>query len=922
MRQLLVLACPCRKILDEILGCGKFSPAGQIILDFRPDRWCCHLFSPNFSKSKGGCEGEVDKARSQAVLSSILAKPKSQPKSFGGEKNNLAFPLGNKKRPVKSQGDTPGHADKPCRSQASVRCGFPVLRRRQGPRTNFPKRAEEDKPICVSLPLGKSKRISWSPRNYAIGGDISGSHGGRINSQLPSVRSDSLGVADSSVKRESRTTIRAIEAMLQKGSESYLPTCAQDLPEATAVLGSQRNKGDEDEGKRHRLGERLGSKKKSGGSEGRREGEVLERKTSGRFSEERFFHPWQRSLEAVKRSSGRTAEYKAALKSDQHRRQKARKAARESKYCQLARQRVAARLGRRRHRSHRRKYHSERVGGMNLPKKHAKDYPQINDREISDSGLYSIPENQNGDGSAWPGSSEAFSGDKGPAGDVGCIGQMQEALGCARKTFQTLMKRLRGKGFTVEDAHRANEAKHRDMLRLVEELREHLATFEHTGLALGAEAAALTSLTNSGEKTPSVELRCDAACEAFETEFFRLVHELTSAAKTHLCDPESTRLDTKQSCSQPCTDRLRLEIRSPSRPQAKTAPKIRISCFGMCPSCSILPVARRCLDCKGDGADRDRCAGCFVVEHREPSRRRHRFLRISGERVSDTVTPTYGTDRTGQNSDLQGKKPGAPVISSRCSRCGDIAAARHCRDCVVDMCAACHFITHRTPSRQAHVTEFVGKTAVAMQESLHGKRRADSIQEGGDAVENAPPLKISPESGDSKGQMGDVGSDTPRGVRRNTGRVALQQSLAQVSSTVSTPLQTSTSSQHGTPHNITEPMGDGSHSNGEDGHDRPPSGGNDCLGRRVKGRRAEACIPEDVENNNDINTRLSDSTREGVVEGNEGDTSERKAETDSNSDGYSWSSEEDGSEEGMVSVMRCTTSKGVKHRAIDVALVR
>lgn len=899
---------------------GHFLLLDKGVIDFRPNAGVV-IFSPNFSKNKGDCGVEIDKARSQAVLSSILAKPKSQPKAFGGGKSNLTLPLGDKKRPVKSQGDKPGHADKPCPSQASARCSFPLLRRRQGPRTNLLKRVEGDKSNCVSLSRGKSRRIAWSPRNNAGGGDVSGSHGRRINSQLPSVRMDSPGVADSGIRRESRTTIRAIEAMLQKGSESYLPTCAQDLPEATAVLGSQRNKGDEDEGRRRRLGERLRSKKKPSGSEGRRGTEVSERNTSGRFSQERFLHPWQRSLEAVKRSSGRTAEHEAALKSDQHRRRKARKAAGESKYCQRARQRIVVRLGRHRHRSHRRKYRNERVGGMNLPRKHAKDDPQINDGEGSVSGLYSIHENRNRDGSAWPDNGEAFNGDEGPACDVGYIGQMREALGCARKTFETLLKRLRGKGFTFEDVRRVDEAKHGEMVRLVEELQKHLATFKHTG----AEAAALTSLTNCGEKTPSLELRCDAACEAFETEFSRLMHELTSAAKTHFCDPESTHLDNKQSFSEPCTDRLRLEIRSPSQPKNKTTAKIRISCFGMCPSCSILPVARRCLDCKGDGADRDRCAGCFVVEHREPSRRKHRFLRISGERMSRTVTPTHGTDRTGPKTALQGEKAGAPAIS-RCSRCGDIAAARHCRDCGVDMCAACHFITHRTPSRQAHVTEFVGETAVAMQESLHERLRAASIKEGGGAIENAYPLKVSPGSGGSKGQTGDVGRDTPRGIGRNTGRVTLQPSLAHVRSTVSTPSQTSTSTLRGTPPNIMEQIsgatGGGWHSNGEYGDDGPSSGGNDCLDRRVKGSRAEidACIPEDVENNSDINIRLSDSIREGVVEGNEESTSERKAETDSNSDGYSWSSEEDDSEEGMVSVMRCTISQGVNHQTVDEAL--
>lgn len=796
-----------------------------------------------------------------------------------------------------------------------------------------------DKSDYVSLPLGKPRRRAWSHRKYVVGAGISGSHVGRIISQLHSVRGDSPRVAESGASRESMTTIRAIEAMLQKGSESYLPTCAQDLPEAKAVLGSRRkssnDKGDEDEGRRRRLGERTRSKKKKSLSEGRlnpRGTEVSERRTSGRFSEERFLHPWQRSLEAVKRSSGRTAEYEAALKRDQHRRREARKAAGESKYCQRARERIVAHLGRRRHRSQRRKCRSERVGEMNLSRMNEKENPQIKDGEINDSRLYSIHENRNRDESAWPDSREEFNDDEGPPGDVSYIGQMREALSWARKTFGNLLKRMRGKGFAVEDVRRIDEAKHGEMVRLVEEIQKRLATFEHTGLTLGAEAAVLVSLMNGDEKTSSLQLRCDAACEAFETEFSRLVHELTSAAKSHLCDPESTHLDTKQSYPEPCADRLRLEIRSPSRPKTKTAPKIQISCFGMCPSCSILRVARRCLDCKGDEADRDRCTGCFVIEHREPTRRKHRFLRLSGERVSRTVTPTHGTDQRGQTA-VQGEEAGAPATSSRCSCCGDLAAARHCHDCGVDMCAACHFLAHRTPSRQAHVTELVGETAVAMQEVLHERLGAASIQEGGGAIENASPLKTSPASGASKEGTGDVGRNTPRGIGWNTERVALQQSLAQVRSTIGTPLvphhlQTSTSSLRGTPPNIQKQISGsksgGAHSSDEYGEDGPSSGGSDCLGSRVKGNRADAnaCIHKDVENNNEINVRLSASIREGMVDGIEEDTSEIKANSDSYSDGFSWSSEEDDSEEGMVSLFRCTISQGIKRRATGVAFAR
>lgn len=64
------------------------------------------------------------------------------------------------------------------------------------------------------------------------------------------------------------------------------------------------------------------------------------------------------------------------------------------------------------------------------------------------------------------------------------------------------------------------------------------------------------------------------------------------------------------------------------------------------------------------------------------------------------------------------------VSAARCSKCGDLAASRRCRSCGgVDMCAACHFLAHRSPSRRSHVTELLGENAIFVQEALHCHRK-------------------------------------------------------------------------------------------------------------------------------------------------------------------------------------------------------
>lgn len=577
-------------------------------------------------------------------------------------------------------------------------------------------------------------------------------------------------------------TINAIEAMLEDGGEAYLPERVGDLPEASEVMGIRatspgergvnrlstsggkrpRRRSDRREKNKLGGGARSGDDKRRaqssdcrsttgnsvfGDDEGDRHGNeggvssLHRRRRVERSSAERFLHPWQRMLEAQKREAGRADEDDFMMQKErQQRRRDARRAAVASVDCRRAGRRVAVRLGRhQRRRPHR---HGGRDETLLLDNSNGRR------KNIAPEGKFGAF--NGGDDS---GGLERASGSCSYDGREGCLDQLRDTLGWARKTFGALVRRLQDRGVIALETTAVGDKKNGQnggnlLAQVVTGIRSQLAAFDNTCAIFGAEVARSTTAAS----TTSLQSQCDAACDSFESDFCRLIDELTAEGKTEFREPPSSSLGEESSLPAASFDDKAGGGHSQSDlphegsvvsglpDSTARATKTSVSNSGFCPSCSVLPVARRCLDCEGGGADRDRCSGCFVRDHRDPGRRNHRFLRVSG------VGGGTGSASTNPEHAPYGGGPGAtadkttaigiasrvdPVASSssssscaaRCSMCGDLAAARRCRDCRVDTCAACHFLAHRTPSRQAHVTEFVGETAVAMQEALHQQRQ-------------------------------------------------------------------------------------------------------------------------------------------------------------------------------------------------------
>lgn len=494
-------------------------------------------------------------------------------------------------------------------------------------------------------------------------------------------------------------------------------------------------------------------------------------------------HPWQRALEASKRAiRSRTEEHEAALLREKRCRSDARRAAAVSKDCQKARKRVAARLGRHKQRRSRLRRsvkngdHAERDTEQPRHLGFGRENTQFNTEGHGEDSR----DNLDGDGYPCRETPQQQPGDYdgGSDGHDDYLHQMRDALGWARKTLTALVQRLKDRGVAIDNlaaaAARApvgprggeRTAKDWEVVLVVNKLRRRLAAFEDEGVTFGVErgaAAAAEGLAAAGTNSTSSLLRsrCEAACESFEIEFGHMIDELTATARTHpsnpnlqlshfACDTDggSSTLtaagpeDEQQQASSSGGVRRSANPRFTASAAARSKKPVGTASFGLCPSCSVLPVARRCLDCEGNHADRDRCSSCFVSEHREAPRHLHRFLRISGgsgisgaggDESGDGggyVEPEQhlgaqrGDNTRAGNSGMQGNSSGVDV---RCSRCGDLAAARRCRECRVDTCAACHFLTHRSPSRRSHVTAFVGETAVALQETLHSRNRHQSV---------------------------------------------------------------------------------------------------------------------------------------------------------------------------------------------------
>ena len=543
---------------------------------------------------------------------------------------------------------------------------------------------------------------------------------------------------------------------------------------------------------------------------------------------ERFLHPWQRALEASKRAiTSRAEEHEAALLREKRRRSEARRAAAASKDCQKARKRVAARLGRHKQRRHRNRRSA--ANGDNAERDREQPQRLGFDREgtrfSTEGQRTNSPERLDDIGYAHRGDESG--------GHDDCLLQMRDALGWARRTLTALVQRLRDRGVAVDNSAPADgerTAKDREVVRVVNKLGRRLAAFEDEGVTFGVETAAAAAAAATAEpKEPAasdansslslLRSRCETACESFEIEFGRMIDELIATAKSHPSNPNlqlsrfeddsdgaspliaaGSQSDDPISRSSGGTRRsadppLAAPAATRSRRTAGTAS------FGLCSSCSVLPVARRCLDCEGDQADRDRCSSCFVREHREAPRHLHRFLRISGGSGGfggdgsggggDHAEPKQlllggqgGHDTSAGNSETQGNSSG---VGARCSRCGDLAAARRCRECRVDTCAACHFLAHRSPSRRSHVTEFVGETAVALQETLQSRNRRQSVEAARTAASGPSG------NGDGDGEEEEEGASRDGGPGTAVVEPAVfgedaAQSLAQVRRTIDAPV--------------------------------------------------------------------------------------------------------------------------------------
>ena len=776
-----------------------------MLLSFRP---CIPSAVTIPSKSKIGRGHDLDTARSQALSTRRLAQPKQKPKKTTEDEEDVIPPSGSRRK-VKSEGDTSHEGGRHCQRNTSGSCGFPSLRSRRGPTlpqrqgigSNSYQEAKGDACYRASLLRGTSRRTAWCHREDIGSSEVARDYGEKVVSQTNIAGRHQPGEACLGDGRGSRSTIRAIEAMLEKGAEDYLPTCVRDLPEAASLLGSQPapSSGQEKGRERRRCTGRLAGrskgldKKKAIDGECRRDpgrGELLDSTGAtdsrrGTLSEpspeDRFLHPWQRSLEADKRLAAqkarREAALKKALKVDQNRGGEARGDIAESEDCRRKRERAAARLGHHQRQPRPRKCSGEETGVLGSSAEHRKDDLRIVGEEKDRSAVRDVLESEDKGGSARPGGGGA----DGVPYDMDCITQMRDALGWARKTFEAVLKHLKRRGLVVNDAGQGKGES-----KLLNELRKHLTAFEDQGVTLGVEATAPENLAGDGKNTASFESRCHAACESFEADFSRLIDELTSTAKASFCQPQMPTLGAGGCDADTPADRPRLEIRSISQPSTKTAPRIRISCVRLCPSCSVLPVARRCLDCEGDDAERDRCAGCFVRGHRDETRSKHRFLRICNGGVTGTVVSTHGVAKAGQATD-QDERARARASFTRCSRCDDLAVARHCRDCDADMCAACHFLAHRTPSRQAHTTELVGETALAMQEAFHKRNKATDAQAGGRAGEKHYPPSVSPASDRNERETGDASGKVAWACGPDFGKDAVQ-SLAEVRRTIEAPL--------------------------------------------------------------------------------------------------------------------------------------
>lgn len=568
--------------------------------------------------------------------------------------------------------------------------------------------------------------------------------------------------------------------MLKGGGERYLPERAHDLPEAAGVLRPtpvsldwDQNLGKGNTQNHHREGKIL-----CGGKFGRNKtnhadrksrvppssewrdshhdlgedgsdrsgGDGSRRRSSGRrrrhTAMDRFLHPWQRELEAEKRdkSAKTIKEAMMELANERQQRREERRTAARSEHCRRASRRIAFRLGHRRRRNR-----SVRFIGQTA--RDQRQHQKISNDEVEREGTGPVNE---ADGSEGGGAAQYS------------IEQMRDSLGWARKTLLALAKRLSINVQVFQSPNeRAMEAAG-EMDDLVSELQQHMAAFEGEVNELGSRLAGgiASSSGTFGE-------RCDAACDAFESEFYRMIEQLTAAANSTQSNDTEQSQNAEQTGPQSSTFSRDPAIPNTSTPTCLTGSPIEQESHTsqidtLCPSCMILPVARRCLDCNGSSTDRDQCSSCFVRHHREEPRRDHRFLRIGdsggsggGHGGGDSLSKGEGEDRVTDSSQRReggGKKTGIdpgnamnkhhdfgdPALTvgaregdaARCSGCGDLVASGRCWSCGgVDVFPRNHPLTDQSPSRRSISTEMLGEHVASAHEARHRRQPGQTTVE-------------------------------------------------------------------------------------------------------------------------------------------------------------------------------------------------
>lgn len=611
---------------------------------------------------KKGASGAAVRALTeqyQAQLMDRLAKPKS-PGDSGLDPSSVT-----RKRRVKSQGDWPPTATKRRHRRVSAPPILPPLTGRGGAGRRLP--GTTDRPGSSGAtpgvgrqasPLSRLRRAAW-PNPTAFNADRVA--GAAMPGTNPDPPRDALakgaplpplaGKAADAAGSASSVSVLAIEGMLKGGAERYLPGCARDLPEATAILGTSGAVGNKEcshqraqarprRHKKRRVSERAGSRRRDppptvdrvecrpghdGGGNDDDSGVARDRKERDGVKDaflRRFLHPWQRKLQEERQAGDRLARYEAQLDEEQRRRSQARRAAAESEPCRQAGRRVAARMGR-----HRRRL---RPGGADAARRTGK----------TRSDAWTAPDARH----ERPGDDRITDGDEGSAHHME---HTRESCLRAQKTLDAIVSRLEEQGFPARGSGPAAAAGvHEGVQASLRELRRHVAVFKASVSSSGGTEGG----TTPGDPRAPLGSQWQEACDRFEDEFDRLVERISSQARA----PPALQGGTASGRARdaPGGGRSReprgaaLRAASGARPSSTA----RASGPVRCPSCGLVPAARRCTDCEGGAEGTDCCSACFARNHRTADGRPHRFLEISGTRDANG-TPTAAESPSRGKSD-------------------------------------------------------------------------------------------------------------------------------------------------------------------------------------------------------------------------------------------------------------------------------